>query len=103
MKIIKSIAEFKKIRQNIKANSIGFVPTMGNLHGGHKSLIEHSVANNEITIVSVYVNPFQFDSAADSKSYPRTTREDCNSIIKFFLPIAQKCFIISPYKRVKRV
>jgi pantoate--beta-alanine ligase len=77
MQIIRSLAEFRKIRQNLSSNSIGFVPTMGNLHAGHQSLLEYSVANNDLSILSIYVNPTQFNNKADLKNYPRTIEEDC--------------------------
>ena len=74
MIIIKSINELKK-EVNFKAN-IGFVPTMGSLHKGHISLIESSKKKNKKTIVSIFVNPTQFNSKNDFKNYPRNIRKD---------------------------
>jgi pantoate--beta-alanine ligase len=56
--------------------SIGLVPTMGALHRGHASLIEQSVSANDHTVVSIFVNPIQFDSKSDLDSYPRTLDKD---------------------------
>jgi len=61
---------------------IGFVPTMGALHDGHLSLLKKSCLNNEVTVVSIFINPTQFSSSTDLATYPNDFKEDCNLIKK---------------------
>lgn len=76
--IIKSVSAWKEIYRANKysGKKIGFVPTMGALHKGHASLVERSVKENEITVVSIFVNPTQFNDPKDLQNYPRTFESD---------------------------
>lgn len=76
MNIWTSAAEWRERRRAIGQRSIGFVPTMGALHCGHASLVERSRAENEVSVVSVFVNPSQFNDPKDLERYPRTFDED---------------------------
>ncbi len=79
MKVFTTIAE---LRQQLDSDrnagkKIGLVPTMGALHNGHLQLVKTSVANNDVTVVSIFVNPTQFNDKNDLRLYPRTLDKDC--------------------------
>ena len=73
---IDRLDHWRRERRGLAGRSLGLVPTMGTLHDGHASLIERSVRENEVTVVSVFVNPTQFDQDADLAHYPRTLDAD---------------------------
>ena len=80
MKILKNIFELNKAVKNYK--NVGFVPTMGGIHKGHLSLIDKSNKLCKKTIVSIFVNPKQFNNKKDLKSYPRNIKKDLKILKK---------------------
>ena len=75
-----------------KGNIIGFVPTMGALHNGHLSLIKKSISENNFTVVSIFVNPTQFDNSEDLKTYPSNINND----IDLLKSISNKIILFNP-------
>lgn len=79
-KLFKKIKEIRGFLKELKCNgsnlSVGFVPTMGYLHKGHMELVKLSKLQNEITVVSIYVNPIQFGAGEDYERYPRDLEKD---------------------------
>lgn len=88
-------AELDQIEKS--GHSIGFVPTMGALHKGHLSLIECSDTENDITVVSIFVNPTQFNNQTDYIKYPRIVEEDIEKLKKvkcdfLFIPSEEEMY-----------
>ncbi len=79
MKLIQTRKELGEFLTSERAQgkSVGLVPTMGALHAGHASLVRRSVRENDVTVVSVFLNPTQFNDPADLERYPRTLEADC--------------------------
>lgn len=78
MQILPTIADVRVWRKNLmQGETLAFVPTMGNLHYGHLSLVREAKARADRVIVSIFVNPLQFGAGEDFGAYPRTFDEDC--------------------------
>ncbi len=108
--IIERVVDLKKILADKKNRSVGFVPTMGALHNGHRTLIERARAENDFVVVSIFVNPTQFLEGEDFSKYPRTFEKDheiCRlaNVDIIFLPTVNEIYksddisVISPIKR----
>ena len=90
MKTVRTAKELREAVEALKAEgrSVGFVPTMGALHAGHVSLIEKARADNDAVVVSVFVNPTQFNNPDDLRTYPRTEEADCRKLLEAGVDIA---------------
>ena len=99
MKVVTKIEEISSIITSLKSkqNTIGLIPTMGALHKGHISLVETSVKENYYSVVTIFINPTQFDKKEDLENYPSTIEEDLKLLIDtgcdlVFIPKASEIY-----------
>lgn len=99
MKILRTVSELEEFasRAREEGKSVGLVPTMGALHAGHMSLMRRAVADNDVAIASVFVNPVQFDNKNDLATYPRTEEADCRllaeaGVAAAFIPSVEEIY-----------
>ncbi|HYB99277.1 MAG TPA: pantoate--beta-alanine ligase [Candidatus Limnocylindrales bacterium] len=99
MKIIRSVAKMQELSRQAKSGglTVGFVPTMGYLHDGHVSLVRTARENSDLVVVSIFVNPTQFNSAEDFANYPRDEKTDEalleeEGVDVLFLPSAEEVY-----------
>ena len=83
MKVISTVSEIQKSIGKKHLSPVGFVPTMGALHTGHVSLVKKATIEAPIVVVSIYVNPTQFNDKEDLNNYPRTLKDDLNLLKDF--------------------
>ena len=103
MKLIKKLTDLNKVINNEKR--LGFVPTMGSLHKGHEALIKQSKEKCEKTIVTIFVNPTQFNKTKDYKIYPRNLNKDLKILRKLkvdyvYLPLINEIFSDKKSKKI---
>lgn len=95
--VIRTIADWRAESKRLLNATVGFVPTMGALHAGHQSLVERSIRENDVTVVSIFVNPTQFNDKSDFERYPRNDVQDIELLKKLgvhyvFMPGYQELY-----------
>ena len=82
MKVVSTVIELQAHLERIQLSPVGFVPTMGALHEGHMSLVGNAVRQCPVVVVSIFVNPTQFNDKNDLKNYPRTPERDLGLLMR---------------------
>ena len=100
MKLIKHITDLNKAVNEEK--ELGFVPTMGNLHKGHESLIKKSKKKCKKTIVSIFINPTQFNNKKDYKTYPKSLKKDLKILKKLKVNYVYLPTVSQVYKKIEK-
>lgn len=105
MEVIRKANELKTMLNTLKSSlkSIGFVPTMGALHKGHLDLVSQAVAENDISVCSIFINPVQFNEKSDFDNYPKTENEDlellrAENVDIVFIPTYEEVYPDGPPK-----
>ena len=98
MVVIEHTSELKELLEGHRAKNrrIGFVPTMGALHEGHLSLVELALSDNEVVVVSIFINPTQFDNSDDLVKYPQNLAKD----IQLLKKMDKNIVVFKPTKHV---
>ena len=86
MKVIDNLPAWHDWRLGLQDQTLGFVPTMGALHAGHQSLLQRSVAENQNTVLSIYLNATQFNDPKDLAAYPETLVADLQICLLYTSP-----------------
>ncbi|MEO0573134.1 MAG: pantoate--beta-alanine ligase [Bacteroidota bacterium] len=94
MRVFHNKKELKEVLKEWKSKncSVGLVPTMGALHQGHLSLVKKAISDNDFVVVSIFVNPTQFDNSEDLDKYPSNLKKD----VALLLSVSEEVFIFTP-------
>src|SRR5664279_4530842 len=99
MKVVSTVAELQTLLKKLSLSPVGFIPTMGALHEGHMSLVSYAIQRCPVIVVSIFVNPSQFNDKNDLRNYPRTPKADLELLQKIlrekdivFIPTVQEIY-----------
>lgn len=99
MKVVSTVTELQTLLKELNLSPVGLIPTMGALHEGHMSLVSNAIQRCQVIVVSIFVNPSQFNDKNDLRNYPRTPDADCELLEKIlrekdivFIPTVQEIY-----------